>query len=79
MSITGLFAGYWAVAAVLPLGFIIAGIVAAKVKQDKGWYLLTIVGSFALVQVVRGLVNSLVLGSLLGSLMAQFGLFPVPR
>ena len=79
MSITGLFAGYWAVAAVLPLGFIIAGIVAAKVKQDKGWYLLTIVGSFALVQVVRGLVNSLVLGSLLGSLMAQFGLFPIPR
>ncbi len=79
MSFTGLFAGYWAVAAVLPLGFIIAGIVAAKVKQDKGWYLLTIVGVFALVQVVRGLVNSLVLGSLLGSLMAQFGLFPIPR
>ena len=79
MSITGLFAGYWAVAAVLPLGFIIAGIVAAKVKRDKGWYLLTIVGVFALVQVVRGLVNSLVLGSLLGSLMAQFGLFPIPR
>ena len=79
MSISGVFAGFWAVAAVLPLGLIIAGIVAAKVKQDKGWYLLTIVGCFALIQVVRGLVNSLVFGFLLGGLMAQFGLFPIPR
>lgn len=60
---------------VVPLGLVLGGAVAAQVKRDRGWYLLSLVGLGRLAV----FLGTLLAATLAGFLLGLAGVLPVPN
>ena len=77
--ITFYLGGYLLLVCLLPLAGVLGGIIAAAVKKDRGWYLLSVVCGGILIWILSAVLRAVILGSVLGYGLAVNGILPVPN